>query len=82
MTTDEAQASIIGVVSEILRDKGRREPEIGAETVLLGGQLGIDSLDLAVVVIRMGELTARDPFENGFIDFRTVGDMAELYAGC
>jgi acyl carrier protein len=81
MTTDEAQATIIQVVLEILQDKGRREPELGADTVLLGGQLGIDSLDLAVVVIRMGELAAKEPFENGFIDFRTIGDMAELYAG-
>jgi hypothetical protein len=81
MTTDEAQASIIGVVSEILREKGRREPQMAADTLLLGGPLGMDSLDLAVVVIRMGELTAKDPFENGFIDFRTIREMAELYAG-
>ena len=44
MTTEEAQATIIGVVSEILRDKGRTGPRLGADTELLGGGLGIDSL--------------------------------------
>jgi acyl carrier protein len=80
MTAGEAQATIVQVVSEILRDKGQSAPELGSATVLLGGGLGIDSLDLAVVVIRMGELAGKEPFENGFIDFRTIGDMAELYA--
>jgi hypothetical protein len=80
MTIHEAQAMIIGIVSEILRDKGGHQPEIGAGTVLLGGQLGIDSLDLAVVVIRMGEAATKEPFENGFIDFHTIGEMAQLYA--
>ncbi len=80
MTTEEAQATIIGVVSEILRDKGKTQPALDGETILLGGGLGIDSLDLAVVVIRMGELAGKEPFEDGFIDFRTIGEMAQLYA--
>ena len=81
MTAEEAQGSIIDILSEVLRDKGQQQTEMRPESLLLGGGLGIDSLDLAVVVIRMAELAGKDPFQNGFIDFQTVGEMASLYAG-
>ena len=50
------------------------------DTLLLGGRLGIDSLDLAAIVVNLSEIAQNDPFANGFIEFRTVGELARLYA--
>jgi hypothetical protein len=39
----------------------------------------IDSLDLAMLVREMEERVGHDPFQDGFIDFRTAGELAKLY---
>jgi hypothetical protein len=46
---------------------------------LLGGNLRIDSLDLAMLVRELEELNGHDPFAGGFIEFRTAGELAKLY---
>ncbi len=73
------------LISEILTrrvaDRGALLPPLRNETVLLGSELGIDSLDLAVLVIELEERTGQDPFKNGFRPFTTVGELASLYAG-
>jgi acyl carrier protein len=70
----------IKTIQRVLEDRGLAAAGITAETVLLNSGLGIDSLDLATIVVQMTEATGRDPFAGGFIDFRTVGDLARLYA--
>lgn len=47
---------------------------------LLNGTLGIDSLDLATLVVELQDATGFDPFANGLINFRTVGQLADLFA--
>jgi len=42
--------------------------------------LPIDSLDLAQIVLDLQSLTGRDPFEAGFIEFRTAGELASLFS--
>jgi acyl carrier protein len=42
--------------------------------------LGIDSLDLATIVVQLTEATGEDPFQGGFIEFRTVGELTRLYS--
>jgi len=54
-------------------------PEIGPETVLLGGDLPIDSLDLAALVVELQSATGKDPFSRGIVDFRTAGELAGLF---
>lgn len=71
---------VVEAINKQISDKGEPAPAIDENTALLGGSLPIDSLDLAVIVIQLRDATGRDPFENGFIDFRTVGDLARLYA--
>jgi acyl carrier protein len=48
--------------------------------LLLGGGLPIDSLDLAGLVVELELATGLDPFKDGFVEFRTAGELADLYS--
>lgn len=78
---DEPQvlANIEKIVGNILSSKGLPPPRIDANTELLGGDVGIDSLDLAMLVRELEDATGFDPFHEGFIEFRTAGELAKLY---
>ncbi len=79
MTEDQILAEISKAITQIMSDKGLPAPIVTADTELLGGELPIDSLDLAMLVREMEERVGFDPFQDGFIDFRTAGEMAKLY---
>lgn len=68
------------IVNRILRDKGNEPLAIDADTVIIGGDIPIDSLDLAAIVVELETRTGKDPFAEGLVDFSTVGDLADLYA--
>lgn len=80
MNETEALAEIKRVVSQILEDKGADVPTITADTELLSGALAIDSLDLAMMVSELEGTMGHDPFSRGFIEFRTAGELAKIYA--
>lgn len=80
MDADQVQQQISQLVVEIMSNKGLEEPNLGSETLLLGGDLEIDSLDLATIVVNLSEHCNKDPFSDGFIEFRTVSELARLYA--
>jgi acyl carrier protein len=67
------------IVTRLLDDKGRDPVKLTATSELLGGDVGIDSLDLAMLVRELEEVVGYDPFADGFIEFRTVGELAKLY---
>lgn len=67
------------IVKRILSDKGQKAVDVAAGTVLLDGSVGIDSLDLAMLVRELEEVMGFDPFQEGFIEFRTAGELAKLY---
>lgn len=79
---NEAQVltQIDAIVRRTLEDKGLKASPVGAETQLLGGELKIDSLDLAMLVRELEDVVGHDPFAEGFIEFRTAGELAKLYA--
>jgi acyl carrier protein len=79
MTQDKALEIVARVLAKVIEDKGDQAPKITADMALLGGDMPIDSLDLATVVIELQEEMGMDPFEDGFIQFRTVGELAKLY---
>ena len=56
----------------------RTEAEIKRDSRVLG-ELPLDSLALAVIVVELEERTGKDPFKGGFIRFNTVGELAALY---
>ena len=72
--------AISQMVQSSMRDKGLAIVPVSANSVLLDSGIGIDSLDLAAIVVQLTEKTGRDPFANGFIEFQTVGELASLYA--
>lgn len=80
MTEQEMLGHITRLVAQVLDDKGLEAAEITADTELLDGSVGIDSLDLAMLVRELEEVAGHDPFAAGFIDFRTAGELAKLYA--
>lgn len=68
------------LIGDVAQMKGDPTPKVADSTVLLGGGLPIDSLDLAGIVLRLEEAVGYDPFKEGFIEFRTAGELATLYA--
>jgi acyl carrier protein len=79
MNYDEALKTVKGVICTVIREQGGTPPEITESTVLLGGELPIDSLDLGVIVIELQQRFSYDPFKDGIVDFRTVGELTGLY---
>lgn len=79
MNEQEVLGRIEKLVVDIVTGKGGKAPKIESGTELLGGGVGMDSLDLAVLVRELEEATGHDPFAEGFIDFRTAGELAKLY---
>jgi acyl carrier protein len=78
MITTDNQNRIIEVLLEIFNEKGLGAPALSAETVL--DQLGLESLDFAQAVIRMEEITGKDPFATGEeYQIKTLSDFAVLY---
>jgi acyl carrier protein len=77
MTATENQ--VAEVLLEIFATKGLAQPRLMVDTVL--DQLGLESLDFAQAVIRLEELTGKDPFATGDdYQIKTLSDLAVLYA--
>lgn len=74
----ENQSRIIDLLKEVFTMKDMAIPDLGPDTIL--DQLGLESLDFAQVVIRMEELTGKDPFATG-VDHQIhlLSDLAILY---
>lgn len=79
MTEQDVLSKIDELVANILSQKGLDGGKVQADTELLGGDLGIDSLDLAMLVRELEDAFGHDPFQDGFIEFRTAGELAKLY---
>ena len=80
MNANDVRAHAARILGEILAAKGLEAPRLTDDTVLLGGSLGIDSLDLAALVVTLTQISRSDPFAEGFIEFRTAGELIRLYA--
>jgi acyl carrier protein len=76
----QARASFEDSLKSVFAAKNLPTPAITDETELLGGTIDLDSLDLAEIVVRLTNASGYDPFENGFVPFRTAGELIRLYA--
>jgi acyl carrier protein len=78
MIATDSQKQIIDVLTEVFQNKNLALPPLQPATVL--DQLGLVSLDFAQAVIRMEEITGKDPFATGAeYQITTLSDLAALY---
>ncbi len=69
---------VMETVREVLKENGHDPVPLTPATNLLQ-QTPLDSMGLAVVVLRLEEKTGKDPFAAGFRLFQTVEELAALY---
>lgn len=72
-------AFVVEEIRRILSDKGAPIPDLNDQTIFLGDDMDFDSLDLAGLVVALEQKTGRDPFRKGFVEFRTIGELTQLY---
>ena len=80
MTRDELLPLIGRLVNEKRANLGLAAIAVSPDDAVLDGDLEIDSLDLAAIIVELQEAVGRDPFADGFIEFRTIGELVELFA--
>lgn len=78
MNVDTVQTAVHAVINRVLTESGRPARDIG-DTDTFTGTLGLDSLDLAVMVVGLEQTLGVDPFRSGAQAVRTVGELADLY---
>lgn len=77
--------SVLNVVSEIIaetiRDKGLETPTLTEDTQL--NELGLDSLDWALIIAKLEAKFSYDPFLEGKVEVfpQTLRDLAQYYEG-
>lgn len=72
---DEVVSRAIG---EVFEENGKPKVAVRPDSRILE-DLGLDSLNLALLLVKLEERTGRDPFAAGFENFTTVGELVALY---
>ena len=75
----DVRAAVADAVNKVLTDSGRPAREFADEDTLTG-TIGLDSLDLAVLVVTLEQSLGIDPFRNGAAPVPTFGKIVELYS--
>ena len=75
---DQSLEMVISTILEVLTEQGHAPVALDAKTNILH-DTPLDSMGLAIVVMRLEDKTGNDPFVGGFINFHTVGELAALY---
>ena len=70
---------ILSHTQALIEEKGEAIPSLGEDFVFLSDDSPLDSLDLATLIVMLEEETSIDPFRNGFVEFRTAGELRDLY---
>jgi acyl carrier protein len=78
MSNPSVAEVVTGVINRVLTDSGRPARQPGSDDTLTG-TLGLDSLDLAVLVVGLEQALGVDPFRQGARAVRTYGELVELY---
>ncbi len=69
---------VIDTIREFMLENQRAVTELTPETQILA-ETSLDSLDLAIVLVKMEIKTGKDPFKQGYIFFSTIQELAKLY---
>lgn len=75
---DEMVKLVKKKINEVLSENGLPSVNLEGNTNILQ-ETPLDSMGLAIVITKMEEATGIDPFEEGFILFQTVKELAVLY---
>ena len=70
--------TICAIINKVRTDSGREAMEI-VDAHQLTGELGLDSLDLAQMVVAIEKELGVDPFRDGSATARTVGELVDVY---
>jgi acyl carrier protein len=65
MDVAQTRATIMQVIHRVVTERGHEIPELTGATVLLGGAIPIDSLDLAAIVVELESRFGKDPSRKG-----------------
>ena len=79
MTQNSVHDIVCEVINRVLNDSGRSAREFQSDDSLIG-TIGLDSLDLAVMVVGMEQALGVDPFRSGAAPVATFGELVDLYA--
>jgi len=66
---------ILAIINEVLDESGREAVVVVHPATLLVGDLGLDSLDLAVLMVKVESKTGIDVFADGMVT--TIGEILE-----
>ncbi|MEO7806214.1 MAG: acyl carrier protein [Steroidobacteraceae bacterium] len=69
---------IVRLITAAMAESGLPVVALAPDTNILR-DTGLDSMALAVLVVQLEEELGKDPFAEGFINFRTIGELAALY---
>jgi len=70
--------AVADVINTILRDTGRETRAFANHDILMGN-IGLDSLDLAVMTVSLEQRTGQDPFRSGRGAVRSFGELVAVY---
>jgi sugar O-acyltransferase (sialic acid O-acetyltransferase NeuD family) len=70
--------TVADVINTILRDTGRETRAFANQDILMGN-IGLDSLDLAVMTVSLEQRTGQDPFRSGRGAVRSFGELVAVY---
>ena len=74
----DLRQTVINTINKVRTDLGR-EQVTPQDSDALMGELGLDSLDLAVLVVSLEKELGVDPFRDGSKTARTLGELVEVY---
>ena len=69
---------VMRTLADVMRENGHEPKDLVPGTNILH-DTPLDSMGLAVAVLRLEDETHKDPFQDGFKLFQTVEELALLY---
>lgn len=74
----DVRSTLCSVINKVRTDSGRETIDI-QDAFSLTGELELDSLDLAQLVVAIEKELGVDPFRDGSASARTVGELVSVY---
>jgi acyl carrier protein len=78
----DVRRGIFDEIAIVLQEAQKQMPAISETTPLAQGGLGLDSMDFAVLVVRLEQRFQCDPFNSTSLERfpTTVGELVDLYS--